>query len=662
MLQNIDTKKLKLLAQASKGVAQTRREQERSGLSYSNDNLTLLWRCAQDWDAMAYLRKEHARNLRYKSGDQWSDTVPDPENPRKMIREDALISRSGKVPLKHNYIQQYIRNIHGQLLSSPTQTVVYARSRDDQPLGEMLTNALQSCHQINKVKKLDINIVEELCLTGMACAKVRYAYWSTKNRTDGKIDLVNINRLFFNTDIEDPRLNDIRRIGELHDYTFDDLVHNFAMSREDVQALREIYGVCHDPAKLESIYTHTTDRLQNLNFLFCNDLGKYRVIEVWERVGRWVLYVHDYADGTEEIYTDLTMADVEAINAARLEQGAAVGLGPEAVKLVYAQEQYEYFWRVKYLTPNGYCIKEMETPYTHEEHPYVIASMPVVDGQFKAVLSDIVDIQRYINRLLTLLDFIIGSSAKGLLMVPQECIPDDMNLQDFAREYVKVNGVVLIKKGAGDKLPKQIAMNSTNIGAWEMFAQEMSIMQQISGLNGAIQGQVPRANTPSSLYAQQSQNSMLNFLVLFDSFNSYCEDRDEKLLKVLMQFYTTRRYVGINGKAVGPLAKYYEPEMAQKIVDFNLTASKSTDTPVFRQMTDDLLMKLLESGRIPLEIFLNNCSIPGADKLQAELKTFNEQAAAGQVDPEQLAALQQTAQQNADPKAMAIMQQYMNAE
>lgn len=662
MLQNIDTKKLKLLAQASKGVAQTRREQERSGLTYSNDNLTLLWRCAQDWDAMAYLRKEHARNLRYKSGDQWSDTVPDPENPRKMIREDALISRSGKVPLKHNYIQQYIRNIHGQLLSSPTQTVVYARSRDDQPLGEMLTNALQSCHQLNKVKKLDINIVEELCLTGMACAKVRYAYWSTKNRTDGKIDLVNINRLFFNTDIEDPRLNDIRRIGELHDYTFDDLVHNFAMSREDVQALREIYGVCHDPAKLESIYMQTAERLQNLNFLFCNDLGKYRVIEVWERVGRWVLYVHDYADGTEEIYTDLTMADVEAINAARLEQGAAVGLGPEAVKLVYAQEQYEYFWRVKYLTPNGYCIKEMETPYTHEEHPYVIASMPVVDGQFKAVLSDIVDIQRYINRLLTLLDFIIGSSAKGLLMVPQECIPDDMNLQDFAREYVKVNGVVLIKKGAGDKLPKQIAMNSTNIGAWEMFAQEMSIMQQISGLNGAIQGQVPRANTPSSLYAQQSQNSMLNFLILFDSFNSYCEDRDEKLLKVLMQFYTTRRYVGINGKAVGPLAKYYEPEMAQKIVDFNLTASKSTDTPVFRQMTDDLLMKLLESGRIPLEIFLNNCSIPGADKLQAELKTFNEQAAAGQVDPEQLAALQQTAQQNADPKAMAIMQQYMNAE
>ena len=661
MLRNIDTRRLKLLAQTDKSVARTRREWEQGTMRYADDNLTLLWRCARDWDAMDYLRKEHSRNLRYKNGDQWSDTVPDPDHPHRTIREDALISRSGKVPLKHNYIQQYIRNIHGQLLSSPTQTVVYARSRDDQPLGEMLTNALQACHQLNRIRKIDINVVEELCLTGIACAKVRYGYWSTKNRTDGKIDLVNINRLFFNADIEDPRLTDIRRIGELHDYTFDDLVRNFATCREDVQALREIYGICHDHTKLENLYENHASRLQNLNFLYTNDLGKYRVIEVWERLGRWVLYIHDYADGTEEIYTELTMQEVEAINASRIEQGMAAGIAPDTVKLIYAREQYEYYWRVKYLTPNGYCIKETESPYAHEEHPYVLAAMPVIDGRFKAVLSDVIDIQRYINRLLTLLDFIIGASAKGLLMVPQECIPDDMDIQDFAREYVKTNGVILIKKGAYDKLPKQISMNGTNIGAWEMFAQEMNIMQQISGLNGAVQGQVPRANTPSSLYAQQAQNSMMNFVVLFENYNMFCEERDEKLLKVLMQYYTTRRYIGTNGKTAGEMAKFYEPEMAQKIEDFNLTAAKSNDTPVFRQMTDDLLMKLLESGRITLEIFLNNCSLPGADKLLAEVKSFNEQAAAGQIDPEALTQLQQAAQQNADPNAMAMMQRYMDA-
>lgn len=661
MLRNIDTRRLKLLAQTDKSVARTRREWEQGTMRYADDNLTLLWRCARDWDAMDYLRKEHSRNLRYKNGDQWSDTVPDPDHPHRTIREDALISRSGKVPLKHNYIQQYIRNIHGQLLSSPTQTVVYARSRDDQPLGEMLTNALQACHQLNRIRKIDINVVEELCLTGDSLREGTLRLLEYQEPHGRKNRPREHQPAIFQADIEHPRLTDIRRIGELHDYTFDDLVRNFATCREDVQALREIYGICHDHTKLENLYENHASRLQNLNFLYTNDLGKYRVIEVWERLGRWVLYIHDYADGTEEIYTELTMQEVEAINASRIEQGMAAGIAPDTVKLIYTREQYEYYWRVKYLTPNGYCIKETESPYAHEEHPYVLAAMPVIDGRFKAVLSDVIDIQRYINRLLTLLDFIIGASAKGLLMVPQECIPDDMDIQDFAREYVKTNGVILIKKGAYDKLPKQISMNGTNIGAWEMFAQEMNIMQQISGLNGAVQGQVPRANTPSSLYAQQAQNSMMNFVVLFENYNMFCEERDEKLLKVLMQYYTTRRYIGTNGKTAGEMAKFYEPEMAQKIEDFNLTAAKSNDTPVFRQMTDDLLMKLLESGRIPLEIFLNNCSLPGADKLLAEVKSFNEQAAAGQIDPEALTQLQQAAQQNADPNAMAMMQRYMDA-
>ena len=34
----------------------------------------------------------------------------------------------------------------------------------------------------------------------------------------------------------------------------------------------------------------------------------------------------------------------------------------------------------------------------------------------------------------------------------------------------------------------------------------------------------------------------------FENYNMFCEERDEKLLKVLMQYYTTRRYIGTNVK------------------------------------------------------------------------------------------------------------------
>ena len=82
--------------------------------------------------------------------------MPDPDRPGRMIREDVLISRSGRTPLKHNYLQQFLKNIVGHMINSPSQPVVYARTRDDQELGNMLTNALQACHELNEVEKLDI--------------------------------------------------------------------------------------------------------------------------------------------------------------------------------------------------------------------------------------------------------------------------------------------------------------------------------------------------------------------------------------------------------------------------------------------------------------------------------------------------------------------------
>ena len=70
-------------------------------------------------------------------------------------------------------------------------------------------------------------------------------------------------------------------------------------------------------------------------------------------------------------------------------------------------------------------------------------------------------------------------------------------------------------------------------------------------------------------------------------------------------------------------------------------------------------MKLLEAGQIPLEVFLSNSSMPFADKLLNDIKTLKEQAAAGQVDPALLSQMQQQVEQNADPKAMSMMERFI---
>lgn len=604
-------------------------EQNRS-FDRSAENLDLLLLCQNDWQRLDGFRRERARNLRYKNGDQWGDTVRDPDT-GATLREDELLSSRGRVPLKHNFIQQFVRSIEGQMLSNPSTSIVYARAKDDAALGDMLTNTLQACHHLNRTARLDTAVLEELLLGGVACVKTRYTFWSTKNRADGRVDLVGANRLFFNTDTEDPRLFDLRRIGEIHDYTPDELIGNFAASPADAEALRDLYTGCYDGAEAYNGRDVTREK-QIGTFLRPDDPSKCRVFEVWQRRGRWVTYVHDYADGTEQI-TELSLRQVESINADRLSQGEALGMPPESIALLYAERKYEYYWEVRFLTPNGVCLRSQETPYTHEEHPYSLAALPATDGAIRGVMNDLIDIQRYINRLIVMIDFIMSTSAKGVLLVPEDCVPEGMSEEEFAAQWVKANGVVFFTPRPDGRMPTQVSANSTNIGAWDMLQLEMNLLQQISGISGAMQGHAPRPNTPSSLYAQEAQNSTLNYLVVFDAFKAFKQDRDEKLLKVLMQYYTDRRHVDISGRAYTDTARFYDPRMAEKIVDFNLVVTQSTDTPVFRAAMDDMLLQLFQTGAIPLEMFLDNTSMPFAEKLKSDLQQLKEQAQQGQLDP-----------------------------
>ncbi|MEG0500429.1 MAG: hypothetical protein RR550_04810, partial [Rikenellaceae bacterium] len=123
--------------------------------SKKSDGKQLLDAAYAAWQTLEQLRGERKRNIDYKNGNQWADVVDDPDHKGKKIREAELLAREGKSPLKHNFIQQFIRNLSGQMLNSPTQSVVYARTTNDEELGEMLTNTLQACHHLNEVARLD---------------------------------------------------------------------------------------------------------------------------------------------------------------------------------------------------------------------------------------------------------------------------------------------------------------------------------------------------------------------------------------------------------------------------------------------------------------------------------------------------------------------------
>lgn len=672
MIKKLDVNSLKKrqkLRSTKKGGGKNALSNSISTVDFFKDrafNQELLEECYQHWLSLDDFRQRRRRSRRYMRGDQYSDVIPDPDNEGYFITEKAYITRQGKVPLKQNFIRQFVRNMVGQYRSNPSDSVVIARAREMATVGEMLTNTLQCCLDMNQAKELDARALEELILSGLCVQKTSYRYLPELNTEDGYLENINSNRIFFNYDIEDVRGKDIRIIGQIVDKSIDDVIAIFAKTKEQELQIRKIYS---NAETLRTVQGKglSADRLDSLNFLLPDQPNKCRIIEVWYKVAEWRTYCHDYLNATRFI-SPKPVSYFEAINKERIAECKEAGIPEENIPLIDAQPKYETFWKVKYLTPTGECLFEDENPYDHEEHPFTITVGSMIDSEIWGTIEDFIDQQRYINRLVTLIDFAMSSSAKGLLMIPETAITPEYPVHRWTSEWRKVGGVIVYKPKAGEALPQQISTNSTQIGAHEMLTLQMQLISQISGVNGAIQGQSAKSGTPSSLYAQEAQNASTNFKDLLETFSNGKRNRDHKLLKTLCQYYNEKRYVDIAGKSYLSEAKYFDPDKA-KGIDYTIIASQGADTPAYRAALDDTLFQLMTGGAIDIEMYLENCSLPFADRLLDSIKKRREAAQNGQLTgqggftPEQgqmAAQVGEAAQAQADPRALAMIQQMLN--
>lgn len=647
------------------GYSKKPREERKSKFSSTSmeeddNNTLLLEKCMNYWNALADFRSRRKTNILYYTGDQWHELMEDPDT-GETVTEETYIMSQGKVPFKQNMLRQLGKNILGQYRSNQGKVMIVARDRANSNVSEVMTETLQAVYDLNELKELDTRNLEEFMLSGGAISKITMDYYSEKDKYDILIENINLNRIFFNSDIEDLRMRNLHTIGEIIDMNIDDVIAAFASNEAEGEEIRSHYQIPRDDYAITNGRGLTEDRLQSINFLMTDDLNHCRVIEVWQKKGVWKRLAHDYLDGSYTV-TDLSMKEIEASNKERIEMGINSGIPPEDIPLIDAKEHYEEIWSVKYLTPYGKLLYESETPYAHQSHPYAVLLYPLIDGKVWGVIEDVIDQQRYINRLISLLDFIMGASAKGVLLVPEEVIPDDMSIDDFASEWSKFNGVIKYKSRPGVEKPSQVAINSTNIGAHELLAMQLNLIEKIIGVSGAVQGHQAKSGTPSSLYAQEAQNSTINSLDMFESFATFRKRRDMKIVKNIIQFYNEPR--SLPQKTSNSRSMYYDPELV-KDVEFDLVIAQGADTPVYRQMVEDTLFKLLEGQLIDVKTFLTNSSLPYADKLLSSIlqrESEAQQQAMSQIPPEmmqQIGDVQQQAQQQANPQAMAMMGKMM---
>lgn len=438
---------------------------------YAREVLSLAASCR---NALADFRSERQRCVDYTFGRQWGDRI---NVDGREITEEEYIVREGNIQLKNNLIRRLVRSVAG----------VFRGQIDERMKNFSKEDAERAA--ANDMRELYCRSFEEFLISGMVVHRKwveRHPFQGMKslhNSTTSNLHntvrtaAVSPDAFFFDPSARDPRGSDFSVVGQVHELSVGELLGAFANSPAQWRLLSARYG----------------------------RRGTVKVYEVWRKEKRQAMLCHDVAN-------------------------ARVLLVPEeewrknaALMAMVSRWTIDDVWRYSYVTEDGELLSDGDSPLPNRAHPFVFKAYPFIDGEIHSFVADIIDQQRYANRLITLYDWVMRATAKGVLLFPEEAIPTQGDIEDVADQWSRFNGVIVYRSRTGQPVPQQVSNTTANNGIGDLLNIQLKMMEDIAGVNGALQGRVDSGNMSGTLFNAQTENSLTALRDIIDTFGSFID-------------------------------------------------------------------------------------------------------------------------------------------
>ena len=604
------------------------------------------------------------RAKRYCYGDQWGDTVRVYKNGYYYdMTEREYLKRKGSVPLSNNVMVSILNTLVGMYAKQGTEPVCFARTRSSQSLSDMMSATMQCNWQNTQMEILLKHALEDYLVGGVMVCRETYED-RTQEIEDSWTDYIEPNYVFWEGG-SDPRHLDLSLIGVLHDESVNDLYKKFA--REEyglsIDDLNRIFDIDPDNSQTEGTMHNDTNDLSNISFDIPSKRGHYvRVIEAWTTETKYRYQCYDpiatnESDAYFRIECDdkVLIAELNAKNLERKKQYDLMGVPPEDRAYITAKKVADKYWYYTFMAPDGTVLCRGETPYDFKSHPFTVKFYPYVNGEIHPFMGNIIDQQRYINRLIIMNDMAIRSSAKGLMLVPTQVL-DGMTPDEFAEQATEYDGMIFYtpKATLPNSRPDVVTSNAVNLGTNELLQIELNLMREVSNVSGALQGKTPTAGTSASRYAQESQNASTSLYSILKDMESFTECVAQKKCMMIKQYYD-------NGRPIFNRDNTYPMEydrLAARDIMFKISIKNAAATASYQNNINDKLDRLLEMGAINIVQYLQNLNEPFADKLLQDVQSQVEDLRAQQAEMGQEAP-QNGVVPGADQEAVERAQGYL---
>jgi len=632
-----------------------------------------IYNAMHHWNNMQKVRDEGERCHRFVNGDQWSDKI---KVGNRWITEKAALMEQGYAPRTVNLMNRVVKNVMGVVLKNGNQPTAFSIDGEEQGACDVINKLIEANNTQNETKLLWPLQFKQFMEWGMMISKQTYGFMNGKwGCWNENIDPRNF---FCDTGIEDVRGWDCNMVGMIHTLTLDDILASFCSNktsskgRAKHKSIIDAYGQCKDRRHVSNLFSEYfgKSKARNVDFLFPKNGDLCRVIEIWTKETKPRYYVHDNLDGTmhvieESEYESFVVAenqkrielammshvpyeDIET--AQKIVDGELEGVQmPAGCRLRVAEWHEDRYWYYRFMTPNGYVLDEGETPYLHKSHPFVFVFYPFVQGEVRSYCADIIEEQKNLNKDSTMFVQIMKNSMKGFTVYDRSTLPEeDPDGEHLLEVLAQPGGAYGFNLRAGDQIQQKVAQlssNNTGIGLSENITRTMQNIEDVSGVNGALQGKPGYSTTSGTLYQQQAQNATGSLLDVIEAFYSFLIKNSYKQASNMTQALDERQIDKIAGVGSAEVLKRYIETMNSETLELDFKMVEGATSAVYRQMVWDYANSWLQMGLIDMEIFLKITQMPLTDKLlvlleqkNAQLMEQGQQALPDRIQQQQVAA------------------------
>ena len=253
-----------------------------------------------------------------------------------------------------------------------------------------------------------------------------------------------------------------------------------------------------------------------IDFSSTDSADRRRVIEVWTKKSQMLMHIADKMSGKlySGIFSEQVQKNIEKYNRCRADK--------ELPQLLTQMEIVDT-WHEKWLSPDGMVLLE-RSHLPGKNPPILLQAYPMIDGESRSPVEDLLDQQKYVNRLVMLVDDVLTSTAKGVVLFPADQIPEGLTWQEVKRIWASPSGILPFKRTSKTIMPQQINPGTSFPGAVDMLQTQLSLFDDIAGI--ASGNSTHNTATGADMLRQQRENVMVSMLDLLIGFRSLTLRRD----------------------------------------------------------------------------------------------------------------------------------------